>query len=153
VKTRLAALALLGAVSWGFAEEPPALYHADLGPAKIDVTRYPRKQREAYGLFELRCAQCHTLARAINSPIATRSAWKHYIVGRMRVYGAVQGRTAYTKAEVKAITDFLVFDSNERKIKRRDEFDQLTEKLELRFAEMVEEQWRASQSSATRRDK
>src|ERR1035437_3764784 len=55
---------------------PNTLYYADLGPDTIDVSDYPAQQKYNYARFEEECARCHTLARAINSPVESRLYWQ-----------------------------------------------------------------------------
>ncbi len=43
------------------------LFPNDFGPAEIDVSGYPKEQREAYRLMTFKCAACHTVARPINA--------------------------------------------------------------------------------------
>jgi mono/diheme cytochrome c family protein len=42
-------------------------YANDLGPATIDVSGYPKNIQEGYKLLTVRCAQCHTPSRPLNS--------------------------------------------------------------------------------------
>src|SRR5437762_1393924 len=39
----------------------------DLGPDKIDVSKYTAEQQEGYKLLQVRCARCHTPSRPLNS--------------------------------------------------------------------------------------
>jgi hypothetical protein len=139
------ALALLGASSSLIPDERTfsqqelkALYYADLGPATIDVSRYPQRQKARYLLFSRACSSCHTLARAINAPTTSRSAWKYYVFG-MRLHGAVGGIAAFTSAEGHDIVEFLAYDAKVRKVENAAQFEKLTMKLEKRFAETIEE--------------
>lgn len=130
---------LLGASSPGAAQEPlkeqkEYLFAWDLGPAEVDVSSYPARQREAYGLFARTCSQCHTLARAINAPMVRRRDWRPY-VEHMHLKGL--GREAgFTREEALAVLDFLAFDSRERKSKRRREFDAEAAELSRLFEEV-----------------
>jgi len=106
---------------------------ADLGSSALDVSAYPEEQQNNYRLFSSRCSQCHTLARAINSPFFTREDWTRY-VQRMRArlpverVASPQGETRLVRrasngkfrgvlpaSEVKRLIDFLVYDSAIRK--------------------------------------
>jgi len=42
-------------------------YANDLGPDKVDVSSYPKQVQEGYKLLVVRCAQCHTPSRPLNS--------------------------------------------------------------------------------------
>ena len=44
-----------------------SLFPNDFGEAEIDVSEYPKPQREAYKLMQFKCAACHTTARPINA--------------------------------------------------------------------------------------
>lgn len=119
------------------------LYYSDLGPAAIDVSGYPLQQRENYRLFERACSQCHTAARAINAPTVSRAFWQFYMSGmstRSRVRtGAV---APITREESEAIMDFLEYDARERKVRRADDFDALTEALKERHQRVIDERLR-----------
>ena len=118
--------------------ELESMYYADLGPASIDVSKYPPRQQERYAVFSRVCSQCHTLARAVNSPTTTRDMWEYYIF-KMRFWTKFEHGTRYTKQEGQEILDFLVYDAQTRKIHDRVEFEALTRKLQNRFRETIEE--------------
>lgn len=73
MKTRSiwAAALLASALALARAQEAPpkdtSLYPNDFGPAEIDVSEYPKPQREGYKLMMFKCAACHTVARPINA--------------------------------------------------------------------------------------
>ena len=59
-----------GTVSSAEAEKEKALknpYPNDLGPDKIDVSKYNPEQQEGYKLMLDKCAKCHTPSRPLNS--------------------------------------------------------------------------------------
>ncbi|MDE2490171.1 MAG: hypothetical protein KGM24_04945 [Elusimicrobia bacterium] len=114
-----------------------ALFYSDLGPDAIDVSGYPAQQRYEYGVFVRACSACHTLARAINAPYASRGWWEFYMLG-MRMRSRWQGRPL-TREESKAVLDFLEYDSRVRKVENAREFDALTEVLKKRFDASVAE--------------
>ena len=121
---RLRALLLISAASlWGFAalsadlrgqaKEPPldpriAAY--DKGPAKIDVSSYPKDMQERYKLFSVKCVKCHKLSRPINCDFVLEDEWERYIKRMMRKAG-----TFISEDDGKKIYEFLVYDSKIRK--------------------------------------
>lgn len=111
---------------------PGTLYYADLGPDEIDVSAYPAQQRFNYGIFRERCSGCHTLARAINSPIQSRAYW-HYHLLRMSLRSRLKRRGPIPPAQVKAVLDFLEYDARVRKAADRKGFEERTEELKRRF--------------------
>jgi hypothetical protein len=125
-----AALAASGAEFFELAQE--YVFPHDLGPATIQVSAYPRLRAAQYRQFQRGCMRCHTLARAINAPFVTRKQWRPY-VERMHWFSRQDPGEAITDAEAAAILDFLVFDSVERKIKRKDEFAALRRSLARQF--------------------
>jgi len=42
-------------------------YPNDFGPDTIDVSAYPKNHQDGYKLLKVRCAQCHSAARPLNS--------------------------------------------------------------------------------------
>lgn len=112
-------------------------FYSDLGPDEIDVSAYPAQQRYDYAVFARACARCHTLARSVNAPLATRGWWEFYILG-MRMRSRWQGRPL-SPEEVKQILDFLDYDSRVRKVERAREFEALTEELKRRFDQSLAE--------------
>ncbi len=112
-------------------------FYSDLGPDFIDVAAYPPQQRLNYAVYQRVCSQCHTLARSINSPVASREFWEMYAQA-MRRRSLMAADQPVTKDDVKEVVDFLDYDSKVRKIDRKDDFDAQTLKLKLRFEEMME---------------
>lgn len=113
-------------------------YFSDLGPDEIDVSSYPAPQRANYALFRYACSQCHTLARAVNSPVVSRRFWELYVLG-MRFRAHFDGERRIAKEDVDAIVEFLDFDSQERKFGRRSEFDAEQDALRKRYDRLIEE--------------
>jgi len=106
---------------------------ADLGSATVDVSSYPLPQQMSYKLFLDRCSGCHTPARAINSRIATREDWQHFVSlmhGRL-LSGAMS--ESWKTDESRAIIDFLAYDSQVRKTAHPQEFESLQIRLAERF--------------------
>lgn len=104
---------VLAAVVRGQEKEPPldpriAAY--DKGPAKIDVSKYPKEMQDKYKVFSVKCAKCHTLARPINSDYVLEDEWERYVKRMMRNAG-----TFISADEGKQIYEFLVYDSKTRK--------------------------------------
>jgi hypothetical protein len=120
--------------------EPVALFPADLGSDKIDVTGYPVTQQENYSLFVEKCSVCHTLARVVNAPMVDASTWTRFV---KRMHGKNQARVnggpLLNGEEAKRVISFLVYDSRERKIKRADEFQMQQADLRARFDLAVQE--------------
>jgi hypothetical protein len=114
------------------------LFYSDLGPDEIDVSGYPEGQRRNYGVFRRTCSQCHTLARAINVPTVSRGFWEFYLLS-MRARSRYTPDTEISKDDAQAILDFLDFDSNERKVARRAEFELKTRELKSRFDQVLRE--------------
>lgn len=126
------------------AKELQSLYYADLGPPAIDVSGYPQDQKARYRLFSRVCSRCHTLARAVNAPMTSRTAWELYVFG-MRLRGRLGGGAGFSGDEGRRIVDFLVYDSKARKIDRAAQFEELTLKLQKRFAATIDERMRRLQ--------
>jgi hypothetical protein len=82
----------------------------DKGPALIDVSAYPAGIKKNYELFREKCAQCHTLARPINSDFAMPDEWSRYVKRMMNKPGSM-----ITPGNAKKIYEFLVYDTNARK--------------------------------------
>ncbi len=93
-------------------EEPldPRILAYDKGPAKIDVSKYPKDMQEKYKLFAKKCSSCHTLARPINSDFVLEEEWERYVKRMMRKSG-----TLISPDEGKQIFEFLAYDSKTRK--------------------------------------
>ena len=111
---------------------PDTLYYADLGPETIDVSDYTAQQKYNYTVFKDECSRCHTLARAINSPVQSRLYW-HFHLDRMSLHSRFRHQGPISAKEKKAILDFLDYDSQIRKVSNRKRFDEQTDELKLRF--------------------
>lgn len=126
------------------ADNKDAIFYSDLGPNSIDVSLYSDKQKENYAVYAHTCSQCHSLARSINAPMVSRGFWDFYILG-MRARSHFMPGTEITKAQAKAIVDFLEFDASIRKVGRKEEFDGVTTDLKKRFDPILEERVRRLQ--------
>ena len=85
----------------------------DSGPAVLtedQLSSYSAPLRAGYNLMVIRCAQCHTPARPLNSEIIEADAWKRYVKRMMAKPGC-----NIAPAEGKQIWNFLVEDSKVRK--------------------------------------
>lgn len=91
-------------------EESKKEFPWDKGPATIDVSKYPEEQQANYKVFAQKCAKCHTLARAINSPYALPKEWGTYI-DKMKK----KKRSGLDAKSAKAIVNFVIYDSSVRK--------------------------------------
>jgi hypothetical protein len=83
---------LNGAVTCALVLLPAALVLAasdtrDVGSDRIDVSAYPKRYQEQYGVFALKCSKCHTLARPINARLEG-DEWKSYIKKMIRRPGS-----------------------------------------------------------------
>ena len=87
----------------------------DKGPDKIDVSRYPADVKKNYKIFSEICAQCHSLARAVNCDFALEEDWERYIKRMMR-----RGRSLVTPDQAEAAYEFAIYDS---KIRKKDVYD------------------------------
>ena len=130
-----AAMGSTGAGEKFTSEQLRASFYYDLGPAEIDVSSYPREQQANYSIFAKTCSQCHTLARPINAPIIKREDWKRY-VHRMHLKTKLRSRIEISKEEAKTVVDFLAYDSQLRKIDRKDEFQTKTKELKALFRQV-----------------
>ena len=124
----------LSARAWGAADKISeqdllALLSYDLGPAAIDVSRYPARYQETYALFMRKCSLCHTPARTINFPTVTKEDWTRFL---MTMHGRAKGTLLETD-EARELADFLAYDSAERKLKHAEDFARLQEQLDRRF--------------------
>lgn len=108
-----------------------ALYPSDLGYETVDVSGYPTRIQADYRVYERVCSKCHTLARANYAPLVSRAWWRFYLLS-MRARSAWKG-APLSREEVRAILDFLDYDSGTRKRERRKEFEQITGELERYF--------------------
>lgn len=126
------------------AEQKRAVYYSDLGPDRVDVSDYPSAQKDNYEVYRHACSQCHTLARSINAPVVDRRFWEFYIAS-MRFNTLFHQDAAVPQEAAQAIVDFLEYDSNVRKVRRRGEFDALQEELKRRFRPLLEKRMRELQ--------
>jgi len=112
VLTLAAALAIAVAVRAQTQEPPldPRILAYDKGPAKIDVSKYPKDMQSNYKVFAVKCAKCHTLARPINCELVLDDEWERYVKRMMRNSG-----TYINAAEGQQIYEFLAYDSKSRK--------------------------------------
>lgn len=134
------------------AAQREAQFYFDLGSDRVDVSGYPKAQQENYKTFSAVCSRCHTPARPINSPLAARGDWRRY-VGRMHVRSKIQPDKTFTKDEAKAIVEFLVYDSDIRKVKHRAQFDAETVRLKKLFVAVRAERARVQEESDARKAK
>jgi hypothetical protein len=118
-KKRTATLIVVGAATFaalalvaGAQEQPvdPRILAYDKGPAKIDVSRYPEDMKARYKVFVVKCARCHSLARAVNSDFVFEDEWEVYIKRVIRKAGS-----SISFDEGKELFEFLVYDSKVRK--------------------------------------
>lgn len=122
-------------------------YYADLGPAEIDVSRYPAQQRYNYALFKQTCGACHSLARAINSPTESRLYWRFHLA-RMKLHYRWSGYGRLDADEVRQILDFLEYDARVRKIEHRKDFERQQERLRTQYDVILEGRLRALQQAS-----
>lgn len=114
------------------AEQRAARFSYDLGPDEVNVTSYPKAQRDNYEVFAKTCSQCHTLARAINSPLVSREDWRRFI---KRMYAKTKMRSGAEigSKDAKAAIEFLAYDSQIRKVKGKAAFEARARELNLLF--------------------
>ena len=87
----------------------------DKGPDKVDVSKYPADVKRNYKVFSEICAQCHSLARAVNCDFALEEDWERYIKRMMR-----RGRSLVTPDQAEAAYEFAIYDA---KIRKKDLYD------------------------------
>lgn len=95
------------------AQDPPLeprIEAYDKGPARIDVSKYPKEMRDRYKVFVEKCGKCHTPARAINCEFVLEDEWERYVKRMMNKSG-----TFINPEQGKLIYEFLVYDSKIRK--------------------------------------
>jgi uncharacterized protein (DUF1800 family) len=140
MKTLLTVLILCAGAAWAAEKftdkELAARFYYDLGADTVDVSGYPKAQQDGYAAFAKTCAQCHTLARPINSPIAAKEDWRRYIT-RMHLKTKSTKGTDFSVEDARVILDFLAFDSNARKLKAKKDFDAKTAELKARFESVL----------------
>jgi hypothetical protein len=88
----------------------PRIAAYDKGPAKIDVSKYPKDMQDRYKVFSVKCVKCHKLSRPVNCEFALDDEWERYIKRMMRKAG-----TFISEDDGKKIYEFLVYDSKIRK--------------------------------------
>ncbi|TPW22095.1 MAG: hypothetical protein FD126_39 [Elusimicrobia bacterium] len=119
-----------------------ARFYMDLGQDSVDASAYPAKAREGYDVFVKVCSQCHTLARPLNAPEATRADWEKH-VRRMHEKTLVYGWwTDFGKKDAEKILDFLEHDSKIRKLDDAAGFAAQTERLKALLKEVEAERSR-----------
>ena len=123
------------------AEQRDARFYYDLGPKEVDATSYPKEQQANYRLFTETCSQCHTPARALNSPLVSREDWRRFI-RRMHARTKMRAGAAISKEAAQAAIDFLAYDSKIRKVDDKAGFAAKTQELKLLFAEVRRERTR-----------
>lgn len=122
-------------------EQREARFYSDLGPKELDVTTYPKEQRDNYTVFAKTCSQCHTLARTLNSPLVAREDWRRFIK-RMYQKTKSSAGTAIGKESAEAAIDFLAYDAKVRKVQDKAGFETKTRELKALFAEVRAERSR-----------
>lgn len=143
-------------------------YPNDLGPDKVDVSKYTPEAKAGYKLFQDKCARCHTPSRPLNSQFLQLKAeeqaamkasnpeifkdklvwqvedsiWQRYVKRMMSKPGC-----AIAEPDAKKIFRFLVEDSKKRKTganakawseHRRKLLAQFKEKYPARYKELFE---------------
>ena len=119
-------------------KELQAKFPADLGPATVDVSKYPAYQQQNYELFQHACSMCHTLARPINSALIAQEDWARYV---RRMHLRAKGQLL-SKEDFKRVVDFLAYDSERRKVENQKAFHEIQRQLSRRFQEVKTEQER-----------
>lgn len=119
------------------ADLPDTLYYADLGPDVIDVTAYPAEQQAGYVVFKEACARCHTLARAVNSPVESRLYWRFHL-DRMSLHSRFRRQAPLSAADKKVLLDFLEYDAQVRKVQDKKRFTEQTEEMKRRFEPILQ---------------
>ena len=108
-----AAMMMLTIVVSAAQQEPPLdprILAYDKGPAKIDVSKYPKDIQARYKVFATKCVKCHTLARPINCEFVLDDEWERYVKRMMNKSG-----TLISADEGKQIFEFVTYDSKIRK--------------------------------------
>lgn len=122
-------------------EQREARFPHDLGPKEVDASSYPEEQRKNYEVFAKTCSQCHTLARALNSPLVAREDWRRFIK-RMYQRTKSSAGTAIGKDDAEAAIAFLAYDAQVRKVQDKAGFEARTRELKSLFAEVRAERSR-----------
>lgn len=124
---------------------PRPQYYSDLGPDFVDVSNYPAQQKKNYAVYAAVCSRCHTLARSINAPTASRGFWEMYVLG-MRAQARIKGKPI-TAAERKAVLDFLEYDSYVRKVENGAAFRKTTKQLKRKYDKFLADELRMMQET------
>ncbi len=124
-------------------------FYYDLGSDSIDVSEYPKIRRRQYGIFVDRCSSCHTLARPINSTLRFREEWEFYL-HRMRIFSFSADDGPLRKAEREDILEFLVYDSQIRKIRKEQDFLDTDRRLREKYEALHEERIKLLRESVLR---
>lgn len=82
----------------------------DFGPGEIDVSKYTPEMQAKYKTF-LQCANCHVIARPINTQFHDADTWKRYVKRMISKPGC-----GISNKDGKAIFEFLAYDSQQRKV-------------------------------------
>lgn len=122
-------------------EQLSAQFYYDLGASTVDVSAYPIAAQEGYKTFLERCALCHTTARPLNSPLVSRKDWERY-VRRMHERAEASPYHGLTKAEAKAVVEFLTHDSKVRKLDGKAAFAAKAADLQVLFEKVKAERSR-----------
>lgn len=108
-------------------------FYYDLGPAGVDVSSYPKEERQNYAVFSQVCSRCHSLARPLNAPMVSRQEWEDFIL-RMHKYSKMVPGTEFSLRDAAAIADFLSYDSQVRKVEGKRDFDERSRQLKQTFS-------------------
>src|SRR3989338_805534 len=143
VKKILAAAFFLGlGMAWAegqyTARQLAARFYYDLGPEQADVSSYPEKQQGNYRIFAKICSQCHTPARALNSPLIERGDWKRF-VSRMHSKTKITSGPVMSRQDAQAVVNFLAYASQIRKVKNKIVFAAKSKELQALFEDIRKE--------------
>ena len=117
--------------------KPMARFYYDLGPATVDVSGYPQRERENYKIFLFVCGTCHSAARPLNAPYAQADTWKRFV---LRMHTKMQNQAVLpSQEEEDHILEFLVYDSRIRKIVNSKDFQSQQENLKKLFEDRSQE--------------
>lgn len=109
----------------------------DLGPATVDISKYPAEIQKNYRLFLAVCSSCHTSARPLNAPYVKAYDWKRF-TRRMHLKMEDRGFNL-DRSQEKQIVEFLVYDAKIRKVDKKEEFNSQQESLKKLFEEVSKE--------------
>lgn len=102
-------------------------YPNDAGPMTIDVSSYSAEMQAKYKTLQ-QCANCHVLARPINTQFHDKDTWRRYVKRMIRKPGC-----GISNADGKKIYEFLVYDSQKRKISKKTQWKAHRLKLLKKF--------------------